>query len=111
MHLAASPRHRALQIAGATLVLLSLLGFLTVADDLRHVGELVGVGAILIAGLALLGAGFESVVSRRLALPWVAVGVLAGAAAGAPVDRMPLLASAGFLVGVGVAILRARSRN
>lgn len=42
------------EILGALLILLSLAGFLTVADDLRHVGELATVGGVGIAGVLLL---------------------------------------------------------
>ena len=42
------------RIAGIILIALAVVGFLTVADDFRHVGELIGVGAILLAGILLL---------------------------------------------------------
>jgi hypothetical protein len=45
---------------GIILVLLGMIGFLTVADDLRHKGELLGVGAILMSGLVLLFVSFRS---------------------------------------------------
>ena len=47
------PRVTVLQSVGILLIVVSGMGFVTVADDLRHVGELVGVGAIGIAGLVL----------------------------------------------------------
>jgi len=40
------------------LILLGVLGFLTVADDLRHKGELPGVGLIFATGLSGLAASF-----------------------------------------------------
>lgn len=39
---------------GIALVLAGILGFLTVADDLRHTGELMGVGAVLVLGLVMV---------------------------------------------------------
>ena len=39
---------------GVALILLGLLGFLTVADDLRHTGELLAVGAVLVSGIVLV---------------------------------------------------------
>ncbi|MBZ5536365.1 MAG: hypothetical protein LAO31_10455 [Acidobacteriia bacterium] len=42
---------KTLRLAGILLIVLSGIGFLTVADDLRHVGELVGVSAIGIVGV------------------------------------------------------------
>ena len=43
------------RILGGFLIVAGLLGFLTVADDLRHKGELVCVGSILLSGIVLLG--------------------------------------------------------
>jgi hypothetical protein len=43
-----------LKVLGAPLITLSVLGFMTVADDWRHTGELLGVGSVLIAGVVLL---------------------------------------------------------
>lgn len=48
-----------LRVAGVILVVAGVVGFLTVADDLRHKGELLGVGSILICGLVLLVASFR----------------------------------------------------
>lgn len=48
-----------LRVVGIILILIGIIGFLTVADDLRHKGELVGVGAILIGGLVLLAVSFH----------------------------------------------------
>ncbi len=42
------------RLLGGLLVASGIVGFLTVADDLRHKGELLAVGSILIAGLILL---------------------------------------------------------
>jgi len=45
------------------MVAVAVVGFMTVADDLRHKGELIGVGTILLVGLLLLAASF--IVGRR----------------------------------------------
>jgi len=45
---------KGLQWVGISLIVISILGFLTVADDLRHKGELIGVGSILLFGLVML---------------------------------------------------------
>ena len=47
-----------LRVPGIILTLLGLIGFLTIADDLRHKGELLGVGSILMCGLVLLAVSF-----------------------------------------------------
>jgi len=48
-----------LRVLGIILILIGIMGFLTVADDLRHKGELFGVGSTLIIGLVLLAASFR----------------------------------------------------
>ena len=94
-------------VAGSALVVIALLGFFTVANDLRHVGELVGVASILFAGLALLAAGFGNVMSRHLAIQWLAAGFLGGALFGACIDNMLLGEEMGVVIGL---ILAARFR-
>jgi len=47
-----------LRVLGIILILAGIIGFLTVADDLRHKGELLGVGSILMGGLVLLAVSF-----------------------------------------------------
>jgi hypothetical protein len=47
-------RARLLRWLGLSLLVLCGLGFLTVADDLRHKGELYGVGTIGLVGILLL---------------------------------------------------------
>jgi hypothetical protein len=39
---------------GIALVILGVLGFFTVADDLRHKGELMGVSSVLLLGIVIL---------------------------------------------------------
>ena len=43
-----------LRFIGVALIIISVIGFLTVADDLRHKGELLAVGSILLLGLLSL---------------------------------------------------------
>jgi hypothetical protein len=45
---------KTIRAIGVLLILLCGLGYLTVADDLRHVGELVGVSTIGVAGILLV---------------------------------------------------------
>jgi hypothetical protein len=42
------------RIAGAVLIAIGLFGFPTVDDDSRHVGEIVGVSAVVLAGNILM---------------------------------------------------------
>ena len=48
-----------IRAVGVILVLLAIVGFLTVADDLRHKGELLQVGSVLAAGLVLVALSFR----------------------------------------------------
>ena len=93
------------KIAGIGASVLGVLGFFTVADDWRHTGELLGVGSLLLAGLALAATGWESRLSRRLALPWFAAAIAAGALFGAAIDNMPAGVGAGAACGVALAIV------
>jgi hypothetical protein len=90
---------------GGILTLLSAGGFVVVADDTRHTGEILAVTSILIAGLALLGASFPNAVSRKLTLPWLAAGSLTGSLAGAAVDHMLIGVAGGVLLGVALGTL------
>lgn len=52
-----------MRIAGLALIVVALLGFGFVADDLDHVGELFGTSVILVAGIGILAASF--ITSRK----------------------------------------------
>jgi hypothetical protein len=88
-------------ILGIFLVVLGVVGFLTVADDLRHTGEMWGVGSVLVAGFVLLG----SLRVKKLALQWLALGLLAGILVGAGLDNMPLGIGLGAALGALPALL------
>ncbi len=93
------------RVAGFVLLLIALLGYVTVADDLRHTGEFAGVTAILISGLAFLTAGYLHRLSGKLAMQWVAVGIGIGAAVGAASDEMVTGVAAGVALGIVLAYL------
>jgi hypothetical protein len=87
------------------MILMALLGYLTVADELRHIGEFLAVTAVLIAGLALLAASFSNPLSRRFALEWLAIGVIVGTFFGGAIDDMYMGLAVGMIVGVMTAIV------
>lgn len=101
----APPRYLMLA-AGGAMIAVSLIGYLTVADDLRHVGEFAGVSALLLAGLALVADAYR-ILERQFALRWVAAGVLLGAALGTAIDAT----AAGLVVGLVLGIATARRRT
>jgi hypothetical protein len=100
------------KLAGGVLVALALIGFLTVADDFHHVGELFGVFGILLAGIAFLIAGYFPKVSTVCALQWVAVGIGIGMIGGAATDRMVEGVCFGAAIGLFLGyILRSKTVN
>ena len=50
---------------GIVLTAIGIGGFFTVADDLRHTGELMGVGAVLALGLIALAVSFWRQIGNR----------------------------------------------
>jgi uncharacterized membrane-anchored protein len=84
------------------------MGFLTIADDLRHVGELLGVGSILLVGLLLLIAGSSKSSLNRPAALWLAGAIGTGSVGGALVDNMPVGLCLGFTIGVLIAVASRR---
>jgi hypothetical protein len=100
------------KLLGAFLVLGSVVGFFTVADEFHHGGELIGMLCVLFAGLMLLLAASGWAISRRLALPWLAACVLLGIPVGGILlDNMPVGAGLGLTVGLAAAILLAKKRS
>ncbi len=93
------------QVAGVILIVVGCMGVVTVADDLDHAGELFSVGGMVLAGVALLGAGSRYVIARRWPLHWIPIGIGVGEALGAVLDRMPVAVLSGAALGtLGAAI-------
>lgn len=102
-----SPQVRIRLTLGGVLVAAAITGFLTLADDVRHTGELFGVLGLLLSGAALLAAGLFPRAASILALHWVPAGIAFGALVGAFTDRVALGVSIGTVAG----LLLARSRR
>lgn len=98
------------RVIGSILLLIGALGFLTVADDIRHTGELVGVCAILAAGAVLLLGGLRSPRLPVVAARFVAGGILAGIPLGAALDLMLPGVIVGAAVGTAGALLAGKDR-
>lgn len=88
---------------GSFLVVTGVAGFFTVADDLRHVGELLGAGSVFLVGLLLVMAGSVKSVRGHVSLLGLAVGIGIGALAGAAVGSMAAGVVGGSLVGILIA--------
>jgi hypothetical protein len=99
------------RVVGALLVVIGAAGFLTVADDLHHVGELLGVGSVFFIGILLLVAGSPKSRSGRLAVWSLAGAVGLGAVAGAAIDNMPAGVGVGSIIGLLMAAVAGRRRD
>lgn len=99
------------KVLGALLVLFSIVGFGTIADEFHHSGEWIGMACVFFAGLILLLAASSLAISRRLALPWMAACVLLSIPVGGILlDNMPLGTGLGLLAGLAASILLARRK-
>src|SRR5512144_2476419 len=92
---------------GLVLIVAAVAGFVTVADDSRHTGELFAVAGILISGVALLAAGTYTRASSVVALQWLPVGIGLGMLCGAAADKVAL----GVSLGTALGLLLARVRR
>jgi hypothetical protein len=101
---------RWLRVVGWFLVALSAAGFLTVADDLEHAGEVLGVTSVLLIGVLLVIAGSATARSTRVAMLWLAGAVGIGAAVGAASDAMVVGTGGGLIFG-SVAAVAARQKS
>jgi hypothetical protein len=99
------------RILGIFFVLIGIIGFFTVADDLRHSGELIGVGSVLLAGVILLIGQSRWATTRHFRLQWITFGLLAGSILGAGLDNMLLGVGLGTAVGIMVTFLATESRS
>ncbi len=91
------------KILGAILVLVALIGFVSVADEFRHMGELLGVCSILAAGLILLIAEAKLKIFQGIALQWISYCLILSIPLGGVVlDNMVMGISIGLCAGVAL---------
>ena len=95
------------KVFGSILIVVALLSYLTIADDLRHIGEFLGVSTILIAGIILLGGGFFPGRVPLMTSRGLSIGLLCGIPVGGLLDNMILGPLMGFGVGVVFSIALA----
>ena len=87
------------RIVGAVLISIGLVGFLTIADDLRHVGEIVGVSAIVLAGFILLASTVRQIPISSVLARSCAIGIFPGMVLGAGLDNMLVGVALGLAIG------------
>jgi uncharacterized membrane protein (UPF0136 family) len=95
-----------LRASGSLIVSLGIVGFLTVADDLRHLGEVLGVGSVFLIGALLVGAGQTRSEFARNAMCGIACGLAVGGIVGVAIDNMPVSLGSGLAIGAAVAFGR-----
>jgi hypothetical protein len=100
------------KLIGSFLILCGVFGFLIVADELRHTGELIGVSCIFLAGIILLIVGFNLTIFRKLSLQWLAYCILFSIAIGGFVlDNMLLGVGIGIIIGIILATLLGKKKG
>lgn len=83
---------------------------MTVADEFRHMGEIIGVSVVLVSGIFLVAAGYQNSLTRIFALQWLPVGIGIGLLLGAVIDNMVSGLIGGVLTGLIIAYF-ARPRE
>lgn len=97
---------------GITFLLLGSLGYLCIAEDPRHLYEIVGVSAVFVAGALLTVSGFHWLAVRPIMARSIAGGLIAGIAVGITMDDIPNGVALGLAIGamVGAVMIRTRRR-
>ena len=94
------------RVLGSTLVLIAFFGYMTIADELHHFAEFLGVSCILVSGLILLLIESKLNVFKNLALQWISISLLASIPFGGIIlDNMPLGLTIGFALGIILAFV------
>lgn len=99
------------RLIGAILVTCGILGYFTIADDLRHAGEFIGVSSILLAGIILLIVDSRMKIISKLAIQWIAFGLLAGIPLGGIVlDNVLVGVGLGITTGILLAFMMGKKK-
>jgi hypothetical protein len=94
------------RLYGLILIICALLGYIFVADELHHFGELLGVTSIFLAGVILIVIDTKLNIFRRLAIQWISVGLLISIPVGGIVlNNMPLGITICSLIGLILAFV------
>jgi len=101
------------KILGIVCIVIGAVGYFTIADELRHYGELIGVSTILVSGIIFFAAGSKTLTLKNFSIQWIAILLLISIPiSGIILDNMPLGISLGFLIGVILAyVLGKRKQN
>lgn len=94
------------RIIGSILALFGIIGYLTVADELRHFGEFLGVSCVLVSGLLFLLIDLKLYIFQKFELQWVSICLLASIPfGGIVIDNVPIGICIGLTLGIVLAII------
>lgn len=100
------------RIFGITFLLLGCLGYLCIAEDPRHLHEIMGVSAVFVAGALLTTSGFHWLAVRPVMARIIAAGLVLGIVAGVAMNDIPNGVALGLALGAvsGAVIVRMRRK-
>ena len=94
------------RILGIILVMFSIIGFITIADEMRHIGEFIGVCSVMTAGFILLLKDSNIDIFGKYAIQWISYCLLLSIPLGGVLlDNMPLGTAIGCITGAGLSFL------
>jgi hypothetical protein len=94
------------KILGLILIVCSIIGYFTVADDFRHTGEFIGVSSVLISGIIFLFVENKLSIFKHVSLQWLAIFILLSIPLGGVLlDNMFLGISIGIVMGILLAYI------
>jgi hypothetical protein len=100
------------RIAGICLILFAIIGYLTIADDLRHKGEIYGITCVLLAGILLLLNDVKVKFINNLALHWISICLLMCIPIGSYLlDNMMLAMIIALILGLVLAYLFGKQNS
>lgn len=94
------------KIIGIILCIFAIIGYLTVADDIRHTGEFIGVSTVLISGIIFIFVDNKILILKRLSIQWIAICILLSIPLGSVLlDNMILSIGIGIVTGILLAFI------
>jgi hypothetical protein len=89
------------KILGLMLIICSIFGYFTIADDFRHTGEFIGVSSVLVSGIIFLLVENKLTIFKNFSLQWLAIFILLSIPLGGVLlDKMFLGISIGIVLGI-----------
>ena len=100
------------KILGIILSIFAIIGYLTLADDMRHTGEFIGVSSVLISGIIFMFVENKTPILKRFSLQWIAICILLSVPLGGVLfDDMILALCFGIVIGILLAIIFGKKGN